>query len=137
MLFGIQSTAISLLIGAAGTGYFYVQTVKLERDLNAADTQLQAQMQLSQVLQEQVEQQKSVIGTFEAIQRQTEQQIQTLTEERNQANERTASAQQEIADLRASEKSSALQDPYGRGNSAAKRLNDSLQRIAGKEDNNG
>ena len=97
-------------------------------DFQIDSTQLKRFIDISQ--QQQLEQLSELLSP-------TEQQIQSLTEQRNQANDRTQAAQQAIAKLRASEKSFALQDPYGRGNRAAERLNNSLQRITGTTDNDG
>lgn len=135
-MFGLQSALAVLIIGALSTGYFYVQTVRLEADLAKMETKLQASEQLSTTLKTQINEQSEVIQQFKEIQASAKSQIQQLTQERDEANGRTSEALQQIAALRSTEKKWALQDPYATGNRAFKRLDSSMRRIAGETDNN-
>ena len=136
-MLGVQATLVSIAVGAMATGYFYVQTLKLENKLSGYDKELQYKEQLAQTLEEQLKAQKRVIDIFEASQATTNQQLERLTQQKDDANARTELAQQEILALRSKEKRWALQDPYGSGGRAYSRLDNSLQRIAGKANNDG
>lgn len=134
-MLGMQATLVSIAVGAVATGYFYTQTLKLENELSTFEKELQYKEQLAQTLSEQLAAQKQVIAIFEANQATTNQQLEQLTQQKDDANERTKIAQQEILALRTKEKQWALQDPYGSGGRAYSRLDNSLQRIAGKANN--
>ena len=136
-MLGVQATLVSIAVGAMATGYFYVQTLKLENKLSGYDKELQYKEQLAKTLEEQLKAQKRVIDIFEANQATTSQQLERLTQQKDDANARTELAQQEILALRSKEKRWALQDPYGSGGRAYSRLDSSLQRIAGKANNDG
>ncbi|GGW88595.1 hypothetical protein [Alteromonas halophila] len=134
-MIGLQATLVSIAVGALATGYFYVQTLKLESQISEHEKALQYEAQLAQTYKDQVNEQKRVISTFEANQAATQQQLTQLTQQKDQADERTRLAQQEILTLRSKEKQWALQDPYGSGGRAASRLDYSMQRITGATDN--
>lgn len=136
-MLGMQATLVSIAVGAMATGYFYIQTLTLKNELSGYEKELQHQAQLAQTLSEQLQAQQRVIEIFEANQATTNQQLERLTQQKDDANERTEMAQQEILALRSKEKQWALQDPYGSGGRAFTRLDNSLQRIAGKADNDG
>ena len=136
-MFGIQSTLVSLAIGAASTLYFYTQYLSAQNEVLVIHAKLQTSEQLVTTQKTALQQQSQTLDTFKTLSETAQVQINNLTTERDTANAKTEQAIQDIEALRASEKKLALENPYARGNLAYDRINDSLQRIAGKADTHG
>lgn len=136
-MFGIQSTLIAGSIGAVATLFCYAQWQTAERETAIMTARLQAAEQMVTTQKAALDEQAQTLSTLREISAAMQTQNDYLMNQRDQADAKTQQALDQIATLRATEKSAALKNPYLRGNFAHERLNDSLQRIARKAISNG
>ncbi|NQY36567.1 MAG: hypothetical protein HRT37_16660 [Alteromonadaceae bacterium] len=135
-MLGIKSTFISIGVGLLATLFCYSQWQAAKNETAMMLVQLQASEQLVTSQKEALKEQGNTLETFKQFSKTMQQQNDNLSKKRDDADAKTEQALQIIADLRASEKSAALQNPYLRGNFARDRLVSSMQRITGETHSN-
>ncbi|KZZ42734.1 MAG: hypothetical protein MK185_17075 [Saccharospirillaceae bacterium] len=140
-MFGIKSTLITAGVGIAAVATMAflwkseeLKAAKLETRLEMIRTELVQSKSNNLSLKTQLTKQNKDLARLQTLAEVNQEKINELEHDRDDARKETATAIDQINQLRSKELEMARQQPYSRGNLAHKRLSDSMQRIAGTQD---